>query len=144
MSVFGKVLLLHLSAGPWSFQHESSEGQVDKRRDKDSLTEAWEINLVQAGGEMETVLEKDIKMSPSIGLRNELTANLHCLVHTILKEGNLSNLPHQCFTDKQTHLDALFIDVKTELITCPGTKKFPGLQDRCLPSRQNKHATSSV
>ncbi len=53
-------------SSPRVFTHKWSEGEVDKRRDKGSLTEARGINQVQADEEIETGKRKDRKMSPSI------------------------------------------------------------------------------
>lgn len=77
ISYFGKVLLLHLSNGPRRvFIHKWSEGEVDKRRDKGSLTEARRINQVQADKEIETGNRKDRRLSPTIGPVCGLSANL--------------------------------------------------------------------
>lgn len=64
---------------PEFFTRKWSEGEVDKRRDKGSLTEAKGINQVRADKEKETGRRrKDRKMSLSNGSVCGLAANLDC------------------------------------------------------------------
>lgn len=70
-------------SGPWVFTRKWSEGEVDKRRDEGSLTEARGINQVQADEEIETGKRKDRKMSPSNGPVCGLAANLDCAMDAV-------------------------------------------------------------